>query len=408
MALFQPKYIYKKRDKRTGKETREERVSKFWWIDFTIGDKRVRESAQTTRKTIATEYEKRRRQDMERTFAGLPSEAPSRRVQSVADTVAVYLDDYPINHRPKSVVFSKQRLAHVKRLLGRDLLPDLTEDRIRTYIKTRLSEEASGRTINMEIGELSRALGHKWSMLWPKVRKLEENHDAGQALSPDAEARLLNAAAGDTSSKRNPALYPILCLLLSTGGRSGEVKALKWSNLDLEGALLTIGRAKTRAGTGRQIPLNADLIAILREHAAWYERKLGRIQPSWHVFPGRAKTVAGEDRPLDPSKPIGDLSTAWESLRENCGVNCRLHDLRHTAATKMAEAGVPESTMLAIMGHMSRAMLERYSHIRMAAKREAVKSLELPKVGPRLVSPNSTSKGRQSGRKQKNLKSVSA
>jgi hypothetical protein len=41
----------------------------------------------------------------------------------------------------------------------------------------------------------------------------------------------------------------------------------------------------------------------------------------------------------------------------------------------MAEAGIPESTMLALMGHMSRAMLERYSHIRMAAKRTAVESL---------------------------------
>jgi len=43
----------------------------------------------------------------------------------------------------------------------------------------------------------------------------------------------------------------------------------------------------------------------------------------------------------------------------------------------MAEAGVPESTMLSLLGHMSRAMLERYSHIRMAAKREAVESLSL-------------------------------
>jgi hypothetical protein len=43
----------------------------------------------------------------------------------------------------------------------------------------------------------------------------------------------------------------------------------------------------------------------------------------------------------------------------------------------MAEAGVPESTMLALAGHMSRAMLERYSHIRMAAKREAVAALRL-------------------------------
>lgn len=41
----------------------------------------------------------------------------------------------------------------------------------------------------------------------------------------------------------------------------------------------------------------------------------------------------------------------------------------------MAEAGVPETTMLALLGHMSRAMLERYSHIRMARKREAVEAL---------------------------------
>ena len=51
----------------------------------------------------------------------------------------------------------------------------------------------------------------------------------------------------------------------------------------------------------------------------------------------------------------------------------------------MAEAGVPESTMLGIMGHMSRAMLERYSHIRMAAKREAVESLRFEKKAEILI-----------------------
>jgi hypothetical protein len=51
----------------------------------------------------------------------------------------------------------------------------------------------------------------------------------------------------------------------------------------------------------------------------------------------------------------------------------------------MAEAGVPESTMLAIMGHMSRAMLERYSHIRMAAKRAAMDVLSLNIGGPGVV-----------------------
>ena len=59
----------------------------------------------------------------------------------------------------------------------------------------------------------------------------------------------------------------------------------------------------------------------------------------------------------------------------------------------MAEAGVPESTMLALMGHMSRAMLERYSHIRMAAKREAVEALS---------TASKTKKAENSERPQKN------
>lgn len=398
MSVYRPKY----RDAKTGTT----KQSLFWWVDFTIGDKRIRESSETTRKTLAVEYEKSRRLELERSLAGLPTEARERRIHSVGEFVASYLEHYPSNHRPKSVIFTKQRLAHVRRLLGSTLLSDLTEDSVRDYIKARLAEGAGGRTLNMEVGELSRALGQKWSVIWPRVRKLEENHGIGKALSPEDESALLSAAAADNSPNRNPALYPYLCIALATGMRAGEVASLRWSNVDLDSSVLTVGRAKTNAGTGRQIPINADLRTALEEHAAWYRRKVGEIRPEWYVFPGRSgRPTKAEQRPLDPSKPIGDISTAWDALRERTGVQCRLHDLRHTTATKMAEAGVPESTMLAIMGHMSRAMLERYSHIRMAAKRDAVKSLELPKLGPRLIR-SSTSKGRQSERAKGTAKSV--
>jgi integrase len=243
-----------------------------------------------------------------------------------------------------------------------------------------------------------------------KIRKLEENHDVGQALSPEDEHRLLSTAARDTSPNRNPALYPFLCIALSTGMRAGELTSLRWSNLNLDDALLTVGRkTKTKANSGRQIPLNADLVAVLDEHARWYVQKIGAPRPEWFLFPGRTgRPEEGHKRPLDPLKPVGDITTSWDALRETSGVHCRLHDLRHTAATKMAEAGVPESTMLAIMGHMSRTMLERYSHIRMAAKREAVKSLELPKIGPCLVPSKPTSKGRQSRQEIEKGKSASA
>jgi integrase len=53
----------------------------------------------------------------------------------------------------------------------------------------------------------------------------------------------------------------------------------------------------------------------------------------------------------------------------------RFHDLRHHAITELAESGESEQTILAIADHVDRRMLERYSHIRMEAKRKALEAL---------------------------------
>lgn len=340
-----------------------------WWYEFIFARRRIRESAKTSRKTIAVEAERGRRLELEKTLAGLPVEKRENRINSVAGVVSKYLAHYSINHRAKSVLFATGRLAHVTRLLGPTLLQDLTEDAVRAYIKTRLGEKASGRTINMEVGELSRAVGHPWSILWPKVRKLEERKDVGIALSPDQERRLLDAVTEQDSPNRSQTLGTFLRVALLTGMRAGEITSLSWGQVDLESRILSVGRAKTASGTGRQIPLNDDLYAVLSIHAAWFTQRFGETKPEYFLFP------FGNPTPNDPTRPITDISGSWNALRVRAGVKCRLHDLRHTAATKMCEAGVPESTMLALMGHMSRAMLERYSHIRMSAKRTAVEAL---------------------------------
>ena len=56
----------------------------------------------------------------------------------------------------------------------------------------------------------------------------------------------------------------------------------------------------------------------------------------------------------------------------------RFHDLRHTAITKLAESLASEQTIMAISGHVSRRMLELYSHIRMEAKRKALDAISQP------------------------------
>jgi hypothetical protein len=117
------------------------------------------------------------------------------------------------------------------------------------------------------------------------------------------------------------------------------------------------------------------LAPILAAHRVWFIEKFGEPHPDHYLFPW------GKPVPSDPTRHATDITWGWDELRKDTRVFCRLHDLRHTFATHLAENGVPESTMLALMGHMSRSMLERYSHIRMASKRDAVAGVVLrPKV----------------------------
>ncbi len=63
----------------------------------------------------------------------------------------------------------------------------------------------------------------------------------------------------------------------------------------------------------------------------------------------------------------------------------RIYDFRHTAITRMLEAGVPEETIRAVCGHVSGQMIRRYSHIRMQSKMLAVQAIwASPRKGPEL------------------------
>src|SRR4029077_4074165 len=78
---------------------------------------------------------------------------------------------------------------------------------------------------------------------------------------------------------------------------------------------------------------------------------------------------------IDPSTPMQLWKVGWESARKAADVFCRFHDLRHTFISRLAESQASDSTVMALAGHVSRTMMERYSHIRMEAKRRAVDDL---------------------------------
>jgi integrase len=154
---------------------------------------------------------------------------------------------------------------------------------------------------------------------------------------------------------------------LNCGLRDKELRELRWRQIDLiHKKQLTVGKSKTDAGTGRVIPLNDTVMIALEAHAAWYIRRFGQCKPEWYVFP------AGKGQPNDPTRPVTTLRTAWTKVRDKAKVVGRWHDNRHTLVTELSESGAGDEVIMSIAGHVSRAMLSRYSHVRMEAKRRAL------------------------------------
>ena len=245
-----------------------------YWYKFRIAGQQVCESAKTPRKTVAVEAERIRRAEMEKTFSGIPMEKRETRIQSVRQKILDYSRHYGATKRQRSVQSNQGRMKPVLRILGHKMLGDLSADVVRAYMEKRLEEGVSGRTVNMELGELSRAIGRKWSLLWPNVKKLEERKDVGRALSSEEEARLFAAA----DNGRSVTMPVFLHVALLTTMRSGC--GLSWGQIDLKNHTVTVGRAKTSSGTGRQIPLNEELLDVLVQYRDWYVERFGEARPN--------------------------------------------------------------------------------------------------------------------------------
>jgi integrase len=131
---------------------------------------------------------------------------------------------------------------------------------------------------------------------------------------------------------------------------------------------MAVEKSKTEKGK-RTIPLNASALDVLIEmhHRA---QSLEGAQPDHYVFP------SCEHGHFDPTKPQKTWRTSWRRLTKEAGLKgLRFHDLRHHAITELAESLASDQVIQSIAGHMSRRMLDHYSHIRMDAKRNALDAL---------------------------------
>jgi integrase len=339
---------------------------KTWWYRFRFGGRIIHESSRSTSKTVAREAKKQRRRQLEESWNHITRRTLPPPFEKAATE---WLKGREGRVAASTLTIGRISVKHLLPAFGSKLLCDIAPKDIEAYQRDRLSEGAQGRTVNIEVQALRQVLiaNKHWKHLEDEVHSLRERKDVGRALTPEEESRLIDACA-ETDS----ACYTAVVLALNTAMRKDEICRLQRKQVDLFGRRLTVGKSKTEAGTGRLIHLNASAVRAL---ADWLGRFQG-CQPSHYVFP------RCENKQIDPTRPTAGWRTAWRNACKRAGLKIRFHDLRHTAITKMAEGQNSEETIMAIAGHVSRQMLEHYSHIRNARKRVALDGIATPLPNP--------------------------
>jgi integrase len=171
-----------------------------------------------------------------------------------------------------------------------------------------------------------------------------------QVLTREQAARLVQAAPSH--------VQPVIRFALATGLRKANIMGLRWINVDLHQRMLWVAGEEAKGKRPIGIPLNDTALTVLRGEQGKHRE---------FVF-----TVEGRPyRWLDHK--------TWLNLCQRAGMpkGFRFHDLRHTAFTWLAQAGVDTQRLQRLGGWSTTRMVERYTHLNVEDLRDAVKAINL-------------------------------
>jgi integrase len=255
--------------------------------------------------------------------------------------------------------------------LGGRTLAEITPKLIAEYKSRRYAAGLKPASINRELATLKKAFNlamreWEWCQDNPvsRVSMERENNKRDRWLSQEEETRLLQGCA--------PWLHDVVSFALHTGMRMGEILALTWQGVDFTRRTVTVLGSKN--GERRTIPVNETVLSVLRHNS-----KVRSLTTDL-AFCSQAYT------PLEP----GHLRRAFRLALKKARINdFRFHDLRHTFATRLVQAGVDTYKVQRLLGHKSPTMTQRYAHHDPESLRDGVGILDQvgTKVGHPVGSP---------------------
>jgi len=185
------------------------------------------------------------------------------------------------------------------------------------------------------------------------------NNQRHRYLTEHEEHRILNVSP--------PHLRNLIIFLVDTGARLSEALDVTWSELDLDSDhRSSVTLVRTKNGLPRRIPLttrNQTMLLALRTDQADNEHR----EVFLYSRPGASIAV-----------PFRNPFASWKTALRTAGVDptTRIHDLRHTFASRLVSKGVPIFDVSKLLGYKSITMTMRYAHLAPEAFESAIAKLE--------------------------------
>ena len=305
-------------------------------------------------------------------------------------TMEAYLTDWLEAAKPTirpSTYMSYEMFVRIHLIpgIGRIPLTKLSVADVERLLRAKTAGGLSPRTVAMVRGTLRRALSRavKQRLVAANVAALadppKQERFNIQPLSPDQARRFMDAIAGH----RFEALF---VTALSTGLRSGELRALRWQDLDLNVRTLSVDaglakiddewqRVPPKSNAGRRVvPLPDRAVSALRDHQIRQEAERRAAGTAWIGNRFDLVFVSEVGTPLDSSNVVH----AYQRELERAGLpRQRFHDARHSVATFWLGLGIPARVVADMLGHSQVSLtLNVYSHVVPTMRREAADRLD--------------------------------
>jgi integrase len=333
------------------------RRGRVWWISYRLGGQRYAESAKSTKKVVAIDLLKKRLGQIGQGHAVRPQEETT----TVADLLALVLDDYAVKKRASRTTVG----GHVKAwtaALGTEKAPTMTYARLLAVVKQWQAEgTVTDTTINRRLAFLQRAyrLAVRTELLAhvPAFPHLGE-HNVRQITWERAEYLAVRAALPDDD------LRDLLDWLFLTGMRIGQTLKLMWSAYNRQRGELRSPASDVKTRTEEVIPITGTPLAPIIERR-WAARK--QHPECVYVFHRRGKRIASFRRSFKSACLAVGITPGRAGKT--------LHDFRRTGVANLIDSGCDERTAMLISGHKTASMLARYNIRRREAVRRALQQV---------------------------------